>query len=103
MYTEAETKLLEQLYPAKTVEELAEMLEKSPRSIIGKLSRMGIYQKKQYVDKRGERPVTKLELVANLAAALRLKPEELTGLEKCPKNVLKTLLAASGADDADDV
>lgn len=93
MYTEEETKLLAEQYPAKSVEELAEMLEKSPRSIIGKLSRMGIYQKKQYVDKRGERPITKLELVANVARAIDAQPEELAGLEKAPKEVLRILVS----------
>lgn len=103
MYTEEETKYLADNYPTKTVEQLALELEKSPRSIIGKLSRMGIYQKKQYVDKRGERPVTKLELCAQLAQALGLRPEALEGLEKAPKEVLRTLVAARVADDVDDV
>lgn len=102
MYTEEETKYLATHYPAQSVEELAAILEKSPRSIIGKLSRMGIYQKKQYVDKRGERPITKLELVANIARAIDAQPEQLEGLEKAPKEVLK-LLAARVADDIDDV
>jgi len=100
MYTDSETEYLRQHYPAKSVEELAEIMERSTRSIIGKLSRMGIYQKKQYVNKRGERPVTKLELSAQIAHAIGVQPEELEGLEKAPKEVLRTLLKAMDFSEA---
>ena len=46
-----------------TVQILAEELGKSTKSIIGKLSREGVYQKTQYVSKTGEFPITKKELV----------------------------------------
>ena len=101
MYTDAETEYLRQHYPAKSVEELAEIMERSTRSIIGKLSRMGIYQKKQYVNKRGERPVTKLELSAQIAHAIGVQPEELEGLEKAPKETLRTILGAVGKDEVE--
>jgi len=99
MYNEEETQYLLDNYPQMSVEELAEKLNRSPRSIIGKLSKLGVYQKKQYVDKRGERPITKLELVANIAQALGLRPEALAGLEKSPKDVLKTLVRAVSLDE----
>ena len=47
----------------ETVENLAEELDKSVKSIIGKLSREGVYQKTVYKTKTGEDPITKKELV----------------------------------------
>ena len=54
----------------ETVETLSEELGKSTKSIIGKLSREGVYQKAVYVSKTGELPVTKKELVLKLADAV---------------------------------
>ena len=75
-----------------TVQILAEELGKSTKSIIGKLSREGVYQKAQYVSKTGEFPITKKELVVKIADAIDGKLEELEGLEKSPKKELKYLL-----------
>jgi len=96
MYTKEEAEYLEEQYDGtpECVSRLAEKLQKSPKSIIGKLSRMGIYRKKEYISKNGEKPVTKLELVAHIAARLRVN--NLEGLDKAPKNVLKTVLNALG-------
>ncbi len=69
----------------ETVEELAEELNKSVKSIIGKLSREGVYRKTEYTTKAGTKPVTKLELVTELEERLETT---LTGLEKAPKSVL---------------
>ena len=46
-----------------TVDNLAKDLDKSVKSIIGKLSREGVYQKAVYKTKTGEIPVTKAQLV----------------------------------------
>lgn len=77
----------------ETVETLSEELGKSTKSIIGKLSREGVYQKAVYVSKTGELPVTKKELVLKLADAVDGDLEELEGLEKAPKKELKYLLS----------
>ena len=69
----------------ETVEELAEELNKSVKSIIGKLSREGVYRKTEYTTKAGTKPVTKLELVQELEERLETT---LAGLEKAPKSVL---------------
>jgi len=47
-----------------TVDALAEKFDKTPRSIIAKLSALGIYVKAERVTKRGEPVVRKDELVA---------------------------------------
>lgn len=87
MYTESEVEVLKQ-YPQLTVAELAAQLGKNERSIIGKLSRLGIYQRKTYVSKNGSPPISKLEIVASLEEKLGMKLE---GLEKSPKGVLLAL------------
>ena len=98
-YTDDQTKYMVEEYTKKpsriTVERLAKELEKSTKSIIGKLSREGVYRRSVYKTKTGESPVTKVELVAELAEALDISPGVLAGLEKAPKNVLKVLKGAS--------
>jgi len=75
----------------ETVEELAEELNKSIKSVIGKLSREGVYEKTEYLTKTGEKPVTKRELVEKVAEILAVDYQALAGLEKSPKSALKLL------------
>lgn len=75
----------------ETVQNLAIELDKSVKSIIGKLSREGVYKKSEYTTKTGEKPVTKLELVQELAERLQIDNTALAGLEKAPKSALKAL------------
>ena len=100
-YTEEQTRKLVEMYKAQpsmlTVEELAIMYGKSPKSIIGKLSREGVYERAVYKNKSGDLPVTKAEIVYNIAENLGLEIEHLLGLEKAPKATLKALEAATGA------
>ncbi len=100
-YTEEQTRKLVEMYKAQpsmlTVEELAIMYGKSPKSIIGKLSREGVYERAVYKNKSGDLPVTKAEIVYNIAENLGLEIEHLLGLEKAPKATLKNLEAATGA------
>ena len=94
-YTEEQVKQMIEEYSAKpnreTVENLADMFDKSIKSIIGKLSREGVYKKTEYVTKTGEKPETKLEIVQELADKLELSTTALAGLEKAPKIALKNL------------
>ena len=75
----------------ETVDKLAETLNKSIKSIIGKLSREGVYQKAIYKTKTGEVPITKSEIILNIADVLDANGERLKGLEKAPKQELKYL------------
>ena len=75
----------------ETVEMLAINMDKSVKSIIGKLSREGVYRKTEYTTKTGEKPITKLELVVELAELLTIDITALAGLEKAPKAALKAL------------
>ena len=95
-YTETEVKHMISLYESSptrdTVEALAEELNKSVKSIIGKLSREGVYRKAVYRTKTGELPITKAELVMELAELFEMESEKLLGLEKAPKQDLKHLV-----------
>ena len=74
-----------------TVDALAEQFDKSPRSIIAKLSALGIYQKAERVTKRGEPVVMKAELVAQVQNALG---RELPSLAKMTKPDLQFMIDA---------
>ena len=95
-YTEEQVEQMVEQYKAEpnrqTVEKLAEELNKSVKSIIGKLSREGVYQKSVYKTKTGEDPITKKELVEELAGVLDISANSIAGLEKSPKSDLKNLV-----------
>jgi len=96
-YTEKDVETIVSAYtqnPSReTVEVLAEQLNKSVKSIIGKLSREGVYQKAIYKTKTGELPVTKVQLIEQLAELFEMDSSQLMGLEKAPKQNLKMLLS----------
>lgn len=73
------------------VHELARQLDLPERSIIAKLSSLGVYQKKTYVNKRGEIPVKKSEHIENISVLLDCDLELLESLEKVNKVVLKLI------------
>ena len=94
-YTPEMVDLMKSRYSAnptrETVEELANELNKSIKSVIGKLSREGVYEKTEYLTKTGEKPVTKRELVEKVSEILGVEYQALAGLEKSPKSSLKLL------------
>ena len=94
-YTEEMTNKLVGAYLEKptpeTVEILAEKFDRSKKSIIGKLSREGVYRREIYVSKTGESTITKVEIVNNIAESLGVENTDLHGLEKSPKAALRTL------------
>tara|TARA_X000001388_G_scaffold16812_2_gene10371 strand:+ start:526 stop:903 length:378 start_codon:yes stop_codon:yes gene_type:complete len=71
-----------------TVRALAESYAKTTKSIIGKLSREGVYQKASYTTKTGAKPITKAEIVAQITDQLNLDETAVAGLEKAPKAAL---------------
>tara|TARA_B100000902_G_scaffold383095_1_gene421545 strand:+ start:287 stop:601 length:315 start_codon:yes stop_codon:yes gene_type:complete len=97
-YSEEQTQYIVEEYKTnpnrETVESLAKELNKSIKSIIGKLSREGVYRREIYKTKTGELPVTKTEIVANIADSLAIEVDSLAGLEKAPKATLKKLETA---------
>ena len=101
-YTESETEYIVTWYKENpsmvTVQSLAEELGKSTKSIIGKLSREGVYERAIYKNKSGDLPITKVEIVSSIADNLGVEIESLAGLEKAPKATLRTLEVATGVE-----
>jgi hypothetical protein len=78
----------------KDTDSLAVQFGKSSRSIIAKLSRMGIYVKPEYTTKTGDTPISKEEIVANIATLIDANVETLESLEKANKTALQTIYDA---------
>ena len=95
-YTEEQVEAMIAWYTAEptreTVEIIAKEMDKSVKSVIGKLSREGVYKKAEYLSKTGQRPVTKKQMVNMIAQNLVGDSNKLMGLEKAPKADLKYLL-----------
>ena len=102
-YTEEQVEMMRARYQEEptreTVENLAEELNKSIKSIIGKLSREGIYQKAIYKTKTGEIPITKSQLIQKIADLLEIDSGKIMGLEKAPKQDIKYLYEVLGGSD----
>jgi len=94
-YTEEQVTTMVAWYTAEptrdTVDVIAKEFGKSTKSVIGKLSREGVYQKQVYKTKTGEVPVTKEQLILELANLFEVDSSKLMGLEKAPKQVIKFL------------
>ena len=91
-YDKETTDKLLQLYQADTsVTDLASQFGVPERSIIAKLSSLGVYKKKEYLNKRGEVPVKKEEYIERIAVLMGIHSEMLESLEKANKNVLMML------------
>ena len=91
-YTAEQTTQLVASYQAgETVEQLAETLGKTVRSVVAKLSREGVYVAKTRVS--GVARVRKADLVDQLAAKCGVAPEVFESLEKANHDVLEALVA----------
>lgn len=77
-----------------TVEKIAETLGKTVRSVVAKLSREGVYKKKEYVSKTGEKPVKKDAHADAIGAILQLSEGEIDSLTKANKSALKAIFEA---------
>ena len=91
-YTKEITDRMIDLYKTKVpVNSIAQQLDVPERSVIAKLSSLGVYEKKSYVNKRGETPVKKAEHIERIADLLGCDLDMLESLEKVNKNVLKMI------------
>lgn len=77
-----------------SVEVIAENLGKTVRSVVAKLSREGVYQKKEYVSKTGEKPVKKDAHADAIGAILGLSEGEIDSLTKANKSALAKIFQA---------
>ena len=72
----------------KSAKEIGDLIGFPERSVIAKLSTIGIYQRKEYRNKRGELPVKKEEYINRIADLLDINIELLESLEKVTKSAL---------------
>ena len=94
-YTPEQTaKMVADYAAGVTVEQMAETLGKSVRSVVAKLSREGVYQKKIYKTKTGEKVVKKDETADAIGAILRLPENDIESLTKANKSALKAIFEA---------
>lgn len=92
-YTPEQTQKVVQDYQSGvSVESIAQELGKSVRSIVAKLSREGVYQKKTYTTKTGDTPVSKEDLADKIASLVGLSEPETDSLTKCNKTALQKIL-----------
>ena len=91
-YTASDTAKLIQLYEEnptlEMVNKLSVLFNKPKKSIIGKLSKEGVYQARGYRSKTGEIPITKLAIVRQIEDLLE---DKFPGLDKAPKLTLVKL------------
>lgn len=94
-YTPEQTKqIVEDYTSGVAVEQIAEAMGKSTRSIVAKLSREGVYKKKEYVSKTGEKPVKKDVHADAIGAILGLPENDVDSLTKANKSALKAIFEA---------
>lgn len=94
-YTPEQTlKMVQDYQSGVTVEKIAETLGKTVRSVVAKLSREGIYRKKEYVTKTGEKPVKKDFHAESIGSLVGLSEGEVDSLTKANKTALVKILEA---------
>lgn len=93
-YSEEEWDTIKKAYKENptldTIAELAEKYNRSPNSIRAKLSYNGLYKKKRYLNKLGEIPVYKADLLIRLHDLF--SETELDQLERLSKPLIKKLV-----------
>lgn len=96
-YTPEQTAAMVEAYTnaptQSTVEALALEMGKTVRSVVAKLSREGVYKKKEYLTKKGEAVIKKDNLADELGMLAGLTEAEITSLAKANKTALAKLVA----------
>lgn len=85
---EMSDKLVADYQSGRRVEEMAAELNVPKRSVIAKLSSLGVYKAKTYVNKRGEQPIKKEEHIIKVASLLGIDVNLLDSMEKVTKTAL---------------
>lgn len=91
---EMTAKALSEYASGASVEAIAEMLGRNVKSIIAKLTREGVYKKKEYVSKTGEKPVKKDATADAIGAVLKMTEAEIESLTKANKTALVKIFLA---------
>ena len=90
---EQEAKMKADYLAGATTEAIAQELGKTVRSVVAKLSRLGVYKKKEYTTKTGVAPVKKDELADKLTELCDLTEAEADSLTKATKTALQKIIA----------
>jgi hypothetical protein len=94
-YTAEQTaKIIADYQAGVAVEQIAQAMGKTVRSIVAKLSREKVYVAKTYVSKTGEKPVKKDVTADAIGAILRLSENDIDSLTKANKSALKAIFDA---------
>mgnify|MGYP001222965032 FL=1 len=94
-YTPEQTaKIIADYQAGVAVEQIAQAMGKTVRSIVAKLSREKVYVAKTYVSKTGEKPVKKDVTADAIGAILRLSENDIESLTKANKSALKAIFDA---------
>ncbi len=94
-YTDEQTALMVERYKAgDTTEVIAQLVGKSVRSVVAKLSREKVYVPKAYVSKTGEKPVKKDTVADAIGAVLKMTEPEIESLTKANKTALAKIFKA---------
>ena len=86
--TEQVEKMIADYQSGVTAKDIALGLDVPERSVIAKLSSLGVYKRKEYLNKRGEPPVKKEEQIARIAELLDINIDLLESMEKVTKSAL---------------
>ena len=84
-------KLIEDYKNGISTKDLAAQLDVPERSVIAKLSSLGVYKRKEYLNKRGEVPIKKEVYIDRIAALLDINVDLLESMEKVTKTALVLL------------
>mgnify|MGYP002737214379 CR=1 FL=1 len=91
-YTPEQTaKLVADYQAGVSVEQIAQALGKTVRSVVAKLSREKVYIAKEYKTKSGESPVKKDVHADFIGAALKLSENDIESLTKANKSALRAI------------
>lgn len=94
-YTPEMVETIKAAYAAGTAnEKIAEMVGKTIRSVVAKLTKEGVYKAKAYVSKTGEKPVKKDAHADAIGAVLNLSEGEIESLTKANKTALIKIFIA---------
>lgn len=96
-YTDEMTEYLSTYYTEavnkdEAIEHLMEYFSKSKKSVVAKLTSLGIYQRKTYLSKIGTPPITKKELIVNLSTLVNGDPDKMQSFIKVSKQELIYLI-----------
>ena len=75
----------------ETVEAMAVKFGKTVKSVIAKLSREGVYKKKEYKTKNGDSPVSKESLADQIGMLLNMNEADISSLTKANKTALNII------------